>query len=124
MMTEKTKTLGKKGEDIAAAFLKKKGYNILFRNYKCSFGEIDIIAKHKKTLSFIEVKTRSTKKYGFPQEAVTPAKQAKISRVALEFVQRYKMDNRAARFDVVSVQSLNEGYEVDLIENAFELTVD
>ena len=124
MMTEKTKTLGKKGEDIAAAFLEKKGYNILFRNYKCSFGEIDIIAKHKKTLSFIEVKTRSTKKYGFPQEAVTPAKQAKISRVALEFVQRYKMENRAARFDVVSVQSLNDGYEVDLIENAFELTVD
>ncbi len=124
MMTEKTKTLGKKGEDIAAAFLEKKGYNILFRNYKCSFGEIDIIAKHKKTLSFIEVKTRSTKKYGLPQEAVTPAKQAKISRVALEFVQRYKMENRAARFDVVSVQSLNDGSEVDLIENAFELTVD
>jgi putative endonuclease len=124
MMTEKTKTLGEKGEDIAAAFLKKKGYNILFRNYKCSFGEIDIIAKHKKTLSFIEVKTRSTKKYGLPQEAVTSVKQAKISRVALEFVQRYKMDNRAARFDVVSVQSLNDGYEVDLIENAFELTVD
>ena len=124
MMTKKTKTLGKKGEDMAAAFLEKKGYNILFRNYKCSFGEIDIIAKHKKALSFIEVKTRSTKKYGLPQEAVTPAKQAKISRVALEFVQRYKMENRAARFDVVSVQSLNDGYEVDLIENAFELTVD
>ena len=124
MMTEKTKTLGKKGEDIAAAFLEKKGYNILFRNYKCSFGEIDIIAKHKKILSFIEVKTRSTKKYGLPQEAVTPAKQTKISRVALEFVQRYKMDNRVARFDVVSVQCLNDGYEVDLIENAFELTVD
>ena len=123
-MPEKTKTLGKKGEDIAAAFLEKKGYNILFRNYKCSFGEIDIIAKHKKILSFIEVKTRSTKKYGLPQEAVTPAKQTKISRVALEFVQRYKMDNRAARFDVVSVQYLNDGYEVDLIENAFELTVD
>ena len=123
-MTVKTKILGKKGEDIAAAFLKKKGYNILFRNYKCSFGEIDIVAKHKKILSFIEVKTRRTKKYGLPQEAVTPAKQTKISRVALEFVQRYKMDNRAARFDVVSVQYLNDVYEVDLIENAFELTVD
>jgi putative endonuclease len=123
-MTEKTKALGKKGEGIAAAFLEKKGYNILLRKYKCSFGEIDIIAKHKKILSFIEVKTRSTKKYGLPQEAVTPAKQAKISRVALEFVQRYKMENRAARFDVVSVQSLNDGYAVDLIENAFELTVD
>jgi len=123
-MTEKTKTLGEKGEDIAAVFLEKKGYNILFRNYKCSFGEIDIIAKHKKILSFIEVKTRSTKKYGLPQEAVTAVKQTKISRVALEFIQRYKMENRAARFDVVSVQYFNDGYEVDLIENAFELTVD
>ena len=75
-------------------------------------------------MSFIEVKTRSTKKYGLPQDAVTAVKQTKISRVALEFIQRYKMDNRAARFDVVSVQSLNDGYEVDLIENAFELTVD
>ena len=123
-MTVKTKKLGEKGEDIAAAFLKKKGYNILFRNYKCSFGEIDIIAKHKKILSFIEVKTRSTKKYGLPQEAVTPEKQTKISRVALEFVQRYKMDDSAARFDVVSVQYLNDSCEVSLIENAFELTVD
>ena len=123
-MSVKTKTLGKRGEDVAAAFLKKKGYKILFRNYKCSFGEIDIIADHKKILSFIEVKTRSTKKYGLPQEAITPEKQDKISRVALEFVQRYKMANRAARFDVVSVQCLNGVYEVDLIKNAFELTVD
>ena len=123
-MTEKTRTLGKKGEDIAAAFLKRKGYTVLFRNYKCSYGEIDIIAKHKKILSFIEVKTRSTEKYGLPQEAVTAVKQAKISRVALEFIQRYKMDNRTARFDVVSVLSLNGGFEVDLIQNAFELTVD
>ena len=123
-MTIKTKKLGEKGEDIAAAFLKKKGYTILFRNYKCSFGEIDIIAKHKKILSFIEVKTRSTTKFGLPQEAVTALKQTKISRVALEFVQRYKMDNRAARFDVVSVQYLNGGCDVDLIENAFDLAVD
>jgi len=121
-MTEKTKKLGERGEDIAAAFLEKKGYKILFRNYTCAFGEIDIIAKHKKTLSFIEVKTRTTKTYGLPQEAVIPAKQAKISRVALEFIQRYKMENRAARFDVVAVQLLPEGAEVNLIENAFELS--
>ncbi len=121
-MTEKTKKLGEKGETIAAAFLEKKGYKILFRNYKCHFGEIDIIAKHKKIISFIEVKTRSTTKYGLPQEAVIPSKQAKISRVALEFIQRYKMENRSARFDVVAVQLLSDGHEVNLIENAFELS--
>ncbi len=121
-MTEKTKKLGEKGEALAAAFLEKKGYKILFRNYKCSLGEIDIIAKHKKIISFIEVKTRSTTKYGPPQDAVIPSKQAKISRVALEFIQRYKMENRSARFDVVAVQFLPDGCEVNLIENAFELS--
>lgn len=123
-MTEKTKTLGKTGEDLAAAFLKKKGYKILFRNYQCPLGEIDIIAEHKKVLSFIEVKTRSTEKYGLPQEAVSPSKQAKISRVALAFIQRYKMENREARFDVVAVLLLPQETRVDLIENAFELTVE
>jgi len=121
-MTEKTKKLGERGEALAAAFLEKKGYKILFRNYKCSYGEIDIIAKHKKIISFIEVKTRSTTKYGPPQDAVIPSKQAKISRVALEFIQRYKMENRSARFDVVAVQFLPDGCEVNLIENAFELS--
>jgi len=122
-MTEKTKKLGKTGEELAAIFLKKKGYKILFRNYKCPLGEIDIIAKHRRVLSFIEVKTRSSETYGLPQEAVGRSKQAKISRVALEFIQRYKMENRAARFDVVTVQRLPDGSCcVELIENAFELT--
>jgi putative endonuclease len=120
-MTQKRKKLGERGEEIAVSFLKKNRYRILCRNYRCRFGEIDIIARHKKTLSFIEVKTRSSKSYGVPQESIHPQKQRKISMVALEFIQRYKLEDREARFDVVTVQFLLDRYEVDLIENAFEL---
>ena len=121
-MTQKRKKLGERGEEIAVSFLKNKRYRILCRNYRCKFGEIDIIARHKKTLSFIEVKTRSSESYGVPQEAIHPQKQRKISMVALEFIQRYKLEDREARFDVVAIQFLPDGFDVDLIKNAFELS--
>ena len=92
------KTLGARGEDMAVDFLKKKGYTILHRNYRCRAGEIDIIARTKNTLCFIEVKTRQTGAFGPPQEAVTPRKQRTIARVALDFVQRHHVENWAARF--------------------------
>lgn len=123
-MTQKRKRLGERGEEIAVKFLKKNRYKILCRNYQCKFGEIDIIAEHKKILSFIEVKTRSSEFFGSPQEAVQPRKQHKISQVALEFIQRYKLEDKNARFDVVSIRFLNDDYQVDLIENAFELKAD
>jgi putative endonuclease len=122
-MTLKRKKLGENGEEIAVLFLKKKKYKILYRNYRCKFGEIDIIANHKGVLSFIEVKTRSSGVYGTPQEAVYAKKQKKISRVALEFIQRYKLEDKAARFDVVAVSFSPGGVEVECIENAFELAV-
>jgi putative endonuclease len=122
-MTQKRKNLGEMGEDIAVNFLKKNNYRILTRNYRCKFGEIDIIAEHKKTLSFIEVKTRRSESFGLPQESVHPKKQKKISRVALEFIQRYKLENRSARFDIVAIQFYSEAYEIDLIKNAFDLPV-
>ena len=64
------KELGKKGEEVALRFFKKNGYRILERNYVCKLGEIDIIAKEKDTLAFIEVKTRTSTLFGPPQLAV------------------------------------------------------
>ncbi len=122
-MTQKRKRLGEAGEEIALTFLKKKGYKILYQNYRCCFGEIDIIAQHKKILTFIEVKTRSTKLYGAPHEAVSLKKQRKICQVALEFIQRHRLEETNARFDVVAIQFSPEGPRVDFIENAFELVV-
>ncbi|MEI6125470.1 MAG: YraN family protein [Pseudomonadota bacterium] len=122
-MTESRKKLGERGEEIAIGFLKKNKYKILNKNYRCPFGEIDIIAQQGKTLSFIEVKTRSSELFGAPQEAVHLQKQKKISRAALAFIQRYQLEDRAARFDVITVKLLPGGVTVDLIQNAFELTL-
>jgi len=69
------KELGKKGEEVAIRFLKKSGYRILSRNYVCKLGEIDVIAKEKDTLVFVEVKTRTSTTFGPPQLAVNPTKQ-------------------------------------------------
>lgn len=114
--------LGFSGEEIAAGFLKKNGYKILARNYKSKLGEIDIIARDKDTLCFIEVKTRSSILFGLPQEAVFKSKQKQISRAALIFLKKNKLFDEKARFDVVSVVYPARGEpEIDLIKDAFSL---
>ncbi|MBQ7317541.1 MAG: YraN family protein [Phascolarctobacterium sp.] len=81
--------LGKFGEDFACSYLQKQGYKILYRNFRCRLGEIDIIAVKNDVLSFIEVKTRrqSNSTYGMPREAVNQAKQKKIYRCAELYMQ-------------------------------------
>ncbi|MCP4715555.1 MAG: YraN family protein [Deltaproteobacteria bacterium] len=121
-MTYTRKRLGLQGEEIAVEFLTKQKYKILARNYRCRYGEIDIVAQHKRVLSFVEVKTRSSKTYGAPQDAVGPVKQKKLSRVAQEYLQRHGLENSAARFDVVAVTVSDAGYSVELIQNAFDVS--
>ena len=116
------KSLGQRGEDLAASFMERQGYTIVCRNYRCRSGEIDIIARKKKLLCFIEVKTRRTGQFGPPQEAVTPAKQYKIGRVAQDFLQRHRLENWPARFDVIAVDFSSGDGIIECIENAFELT--
>ncbi len=113
--------LGKSGEESAADFLKTKGYRILFSNYKNKLGEIDIIAKDKDAICFIEVKTRLTDRFGLPQEAVSYIKQRQISKAALAFLKDKKLLDKKARFDVVSVIYAGGEPRIDLIQNAFEL---
>ncbi len=76
-----TKPLGFSGENYAANLLLKLGYNIIERNFKAKFGEIDLIALKGNALVFVEVKTRTSTKFGLPEEAVTPYKIRKIARV-------------------------------------------
>jgi putative endonuclease len=121
-MTEKRISLGKKGEGIAVSYLKGLKYKIVERNYTCKFGEVDIIAKDKKTLTFIEVKTRSSLEYGHPCQVVNKRKQHQISKVALNYISKNNLQNLDARFDVVAVQISEEGEKVELIKNAFELS--
>jgi putative endonuclease len=115
------KELGKKGEEIAIRFLKKKGYRILEKNYVCKMGEMDIIAREKDTLAFIEVKTRTTTEFGPPQLAVTSSKQRQLSKVALNYLKEKKLEDVKARFDVVAILLVQKGEEIELIKDAFEL---
>ncbi len=113
--------LGRKGEDRALRFLKKKGYRIIEQNYVCKMGEMDIIAKEKDTLVFVEVKTRTSIAFGPPQLAVTPFKQRQLSKVALHFLKEKKLEDIKARFDVVAILLPPEEEKIELIRNAFDL---
>ncbi len=113
---------GKKGEELAAAHLTEAGYRIIERNYRCFFGEIDIVAEEGETLVFVEVKSRRSDAYGAPQLAVGREKQNKISRIALHYLSERHQRHRPARFDVVAVNLLPAGERIELIRNAFELT--
>jgi putative endonuclease len=106
--------LGARGEDLAAAWYHDHGYQVLARNWRCSAGELDVVARRGRTTVFCEVKTRSTAAFGSPAEAVTPAKQARIRRLATHWL-RATGARSAVRFDVASVL---EG-ELHVMEAAF-----
>jgi putative endonuclease len=112
---------GQEGESIAARHLKKCGYKILVQNYRNTIGEIDIIARDGETIVFVEVKTRRSEQFGNPKWAVTFQKQRKISMVALGYLKEFRLGNRKARFDVVTVLENGKKPAVEIIKNAFEL---
>jgi len=112
--------LGQRGEDLAASYLQKKGYKIIQRNYKTMIGEIDIIARDRDDLVFIEVKTRESLEYGHPFESVNKNKRRKIANVAMLYLKRLK-DIPPCRFDVVSVYYEQGRAEFNLIQDAFEM---
>ena len=114
---------GKRSETDAVTHLKKMGYKILETNYRNRLGEIDIIAKDRDTLAFVEVKARKSKTYGNPKWAITLKKQRKISMVALSYLKVTRQIQAKARFDVVTVtlNSENTTSTIDVIKNAFEL---
>jgi len=115
-------SIGEKGENIAVNFLKKLGYKIVVRNYTCAVGEVDIIAIEKKAVVFVEVKARTTDKFGAPKLAVNDRKQRQISKVALSYLKKYDLLDKVARFDVIDIVFTDDREEVELIRNAFDLT--
>jgi putative endonuclease len=112
--------LGERGENLAVKYLKKKGYKIIARNFKTPLGEIDIIAREKNTLVFIEVKTRDSIQYGRPFESVTRLKRRKIANVALLYLKRFR-ELPECRFDIVSINHKQGDPVFELIRDAFEI---
>jgi len=108
-------------EDRAEEFLKESGYKILQRNYKTKLGEVDIIARDQDSICFIEVKFRSSDRFGSGLEAVSGLKQKQISKAALSFLKEKNLLDKKARFDVVALDCSGSAEKITLIKNAFEL---
>lgn len=120
IMVNKTLS-GKDGENIAAEYLKNKGYTIIDRNYYSRYGEIDIIAQHEKYIVFVEVKTRCENAMVTAFEAVDKIKQKKIIKTAMIYLEENKVDLQP-RFDVIEVLTRRSSKivkAVNQIENAF-----
>jgi putative endonuclease len=112
--------LGARGEALAEKYLKGAGYRILARNYRCRYGEIDLIAEEGGNLVFVEVKTRSGSGFGHPLEAVDRHKRGQLSRAARRYLEETGAGERFCRFDVVAV-CLGGKPQMELVRNAFEL---
>jgi putative endonuclease len=111
-------TLGNRGEDLAVEYLSQKGYEILHRNWRYSRAEVDIIARIGNDWVFVEVKTRETDYFGYPEEAVTKAKQKQLQKAADAFVDANPIEGEI-RFDIVAVILNETKQEIHHIEDAF-----
>ena len=110
------RSVGKDKEALAVEYLKKSGYSILERNFYSRAGEIDIIARDRDTIVFVEVKYRKAAGFGIPEEAVNLPKQGKIYKAAMYYIYKcHKSSNVPCRFDVIAV----EGEEIRHYKNAF-----
>lgn len=112
---------GKEGEALACAALRRRGYAILQRGYRTRVGEIDIVAREGDAIVFVEVKARMDDRFGGAAAAVTPAKQYRLTQVALDYLSRHRLHDRPCRFDVVTVEVRADGApRIDVFVNAFE----
>ncbi len=119
----KRKEIGAVGEEAARKFLKKRGYKILETNFRCPLGEIDIVARHRKELVFVEVRSRTGGELGEPEESITSKKMRKLRKLADFYLKtRASKPPQSWRIDVVAVRLSPEGEVLDLklIESAVE----
>ena len=115
------KNIGSSGEEKAIKYLEQNGFCVLERNFHNKLGEIDIIARDRDVLCFIEVKTRRSDRFGSPFEAITPFKQKRLIRLALSYMQMKNLKNTKARFDVIGIYCPpDQESQVRMIKNAFE----
>lgn len=111
--------LGKYGEERAAVYLDRKGYEILARNYRCRYGEIDIIAMDGDTLCFIEVKTRRNLHCGLPCESVTFRKAQHLKKCAYTYLQRFHGSCEGIRMEIVEVLCGKDGVHIRHLQEGF-----
>ena len=108
------------GEKLAGDYLEECGYRIWETNYRCTEGEIDIVAEHGEFLVFVEVRTRRGREFGSPEESITPAKMEKLRTLAARYRQNHDELPESWRIDVVAVEldTMNNISRIEIIENA------
>ena len=117
---DERKRLGNRGEEAVAAWLRRQGYCLLASQYRCRFGEIDLVARSREgVLCFVEVKTRTSSRFAAPREAVTAAKQRRLRTTAQLYLAQTGQGECPCRFDVAEVYPSPAGYEINYITNAF-----
>ncbi len=119
-MKDPRQGLGQRGEELAVAKLTQRGYKIRQRNWRCPLGEVDIIAEHEGWLVFVEVRARRGRDLGTPEASITPAKRARMIRVAESYLAELELGEVDWRIDVVAVELTRGGklLRVDVYENA------
>lgn len=117
-MLNKKKKIGKLGEELATKYLIEQGYEIIEKNFECKIGEIDIIAKDKDEIVFIEVKSRKVLVYGDPVDAVDTIKKKHIYRTAQYFLLIHNALEVFTRIDVIEVYMMNGKYRINHIKKA------
>ena len=113
--------LGNKGEMLASRYLMEQGFAVLRYNWRCGHKEIDLIARERDTLVFVEVKSRRDETFGNAFDAVTPQKIRLLISAAESYVMKYKIDS-PFRFDIVTVVGTDEPYKIEHIRDAFHAT--
>jgi putative endonuclease len=120
-MSDPRRALGAEGEDRAAAHLVRHGYRILDRNTRAAGVEIDLVARQRRTIAFIEVKTRRSRSHGPPESAVYPRKQRRLARAAAAWLHTHHHHALTVRFAVIACEPDPSGnWHIHHIENAFE----
>lgn len=103
-MSNEKALLGKKAESLAINFLRERNYKIIAQNYSTKFGELDIVATDKNYLCFVEVRSKSSSCFGFPEESLTEKKKRHIRLAAMDFIKANNLKDPVCRFDVVCIQ--------------------
>jgi putative endonuclease len=121
-MSHARQCLGRVGEDLACKELERRGYAIVARRYRRRVGELDIVARHGRTVVFVEVKARDGLEFGAGGESVTASKRTRMARVAEDYMLRHRLVGCACRFDVVAIDFQKGEPVVEIYQNAFDVS--
>ncbi len=111
--------VGSAGEDLAVRYLQKRGYEVLETNFRFEGAEVDVIAREGSALVFVEVKSRRSKSFGEPEEAVTPRKQRQLRKAAEGYLFKNGIEDVECRFDVLAIYFRDGKASIDHIQYAF-----